>query len=140
MLILVAIIMFLALSGVIMVLYYRLTKARESLFAARRDAAHAQTKQAAARKAALKADDRCRQLVSHVEAALANTQEALAIGGHIEVVSQQLHNLITYVTQPALATAPARHAIPPGRYAHPYPQLAPGGYSPPAAWTDDSAA
>jgi hypothetical protein len=106
-------------------LYYRLTKVKEALFAARRQVAHAQARHEGARRAAHVAETRCTQVLAQMEKALAQTGEALEIAGHIELVSQQIHGLIEYIANPQdapipLQHEPGRHALPgPGRHALP---------------------
>ena len=106
-----------ALPGaVIWFLYYRLTKTKEALFAAKRQAAHAQARHEGARRAAQVAEKRCTQVLGQMEKALTQTGEALEIAGHIELVSQQLHGLIDYIANPLdappLQHEPGRHALP----------------------------
>jgi hypothetical protein len=100
-------------------LYYRLTKTKEALFAARRQAAHAQARHEGARRAAHVAEKRCTQVLGQMEQALAQTGEALEIAGHIKLVSQQIHGLIEYIADPLDAPAPLQHE--PGRHALPGP-------------------
>jgi hypothetical protein len=106
-------------------LYYRLTKTKEALFAAQRQAAHAQARRDSARRAAQVAEKRCSQVLGQMETALAQTGAALEIAGHIELVSQQLRGLIDYIANPddapvPLQHEPGRHALPgPGRHALP---------------------
>src|SRR5260370_40011884 len=109
-----------ALSGAaILYLYYRLTKTKEALFAAKRPAAHAQARQQGARRAAQVAEKRCTQVLGQMETALAQTGQALEIAGHIELVSQQLHGLIDYIANPDYAPPPLQYE--PGRHALPGP-------------------
>ena len=115
-----------ALSGAAcLYLYYRLTKTKEALFAAQRQAAHAQARRDSARRAAQVAEKRCSQVLGQMEAALAQTGAALEIAGTIELVSQQLRGLIDYIASPddappQLQHEPGRHALPgPGRHALP---------------------
>jgi len=113
------------LAAVIVFLYYRLTKTKEALFAARRQAAHAQARRDSARRAAQVAEKRCSQVLGQMESALAQTGAALEIAGTIELVSQQLRGLIDYIASPddappPLQYEPGRHALPgPGRHALP---------------------
>jgi len=113
------------LGAVIVFLYYRLTKTKEALFAANRQAAHAQARRDSARRAAQVAEKRCTQVLGQMETALAQTGAALEIAGHIELVSQQLRGLIDYIANPddappPLQHEPGRHALPgPGRHALP---------------------
>jgi len=98
-------------------LYYRLTKTKEALFAAKRQAAHAQARRDSARRAAQVAEKRCTQVLGQMQTALAQTGQALEIAGHIELVSQQLHGLIDYIANPddappPLQYEPGRHALP----------------------------
>jgi hypothetical protein len=115
-----------ALPGAVIVfLTWRLTKAREALVAARRQAAHAQARRDSARRAAQVAEKRCTQVLGQMETALAQTGAALEIAGTIELVSQQLRGLIDYIASPddappPLQHEPGRHALPgPGRHALP---------------------
>jgi hypothetical protein len=109
-----------ALSGAaILYLYYRLTKTKEALFAAKRQAAHAQARRDSARRAAQVAEKRCSQVLGQMETALAQTGAALEIAGHIELVSQQIHGLIDYIANPDDAPVPLQHE--PGRHALPGP-------------------
>jgi len=118
-----------ALPGaVIMFLIYRLTKTKEALFAARRQAVQAQARQESAKHAAQVAEQRCMQALGHVEKSLAQTGQALEIAGHIKLVSQQVAGLIQYITgafeepsptspseePPPLRHRPGRHALPGG--------------------------
>ncbi len=111
--------------AVIVFLTWRLTKTREALVAARRQATHAQARQQGARRAAQVAEKRCSQVLGQMETALAQTGAALEIAGTIELVSQQLHGLINYIANPddappPLQHEPGRHALPgPGRHALP---------------------
>ena len=110
---------FAPLGAVILFLYYRLTKTKEALFAAKRQAAHAQARRDSARRAAQVAEKRCTQVLGQMETALAQTGAALEIAGHIELVSQQLHGLIDYIANPDDAPVPLQHE--PGRHALPGP-------------------
>ncbi len=61
------------------------------------------------------AEQRCMQALRDVELALGQAGQAMAVAGHIEVVSQRLHGLIQYITDPldaGQATATGRHALP----------------------------
>jgi hypothetical protein len=115
MIILFAVLGYLALGSVTWFLYLRLTKAREALFAARRQAVRDKAHKEAAKKAVQVAEQRCMQALRDVELALGQAGQAMAVAGHIEVVSQQLHGLIGYITDPldaGQATATGRHALP----------------------------
>ena len=117
MLILCAALVFVALTGVIVFLIYRLTNTKGALSAARRRAAHAEARQEAAKKAAQAAEARCVQALGNLEMSLTQAGRALDIAGHIEVVSQQIHGLIEYIAHPLDAPSPAgrksgRHALP----------------------------
>jgi hypothetical protein len=114
MLILFALLGYLALGGVAWYLYHRLTRAKEALFAARRQAVRDKAHKEAAKKAVQVAEQRCMQALRDVELALGQAGQAMAVAGHIEVVSQQLHGLIQYVTDPLDAgqQVTGRHALP----------------------------
>jgi hypothetical protein len=118
-LILCAALVFVALTGVAYFFYYRLTKTKEDLFAARRQLAHSQARYEGAKKAAQAAEARCVQALGNLEMSLTQAGRALDIAGHIEVVSQQIHGLIEYIAHPLDAPSPAgrksgRHALPGG--------------------------
>src|SRR5215469_1564592 len=100
MLILIGLAGYLALGGVAWFFFHRMTKAKEDLFAARRQLVHLQKNNDAAKKAAQVAEARCRQ--------------AMHVAAHIKVVSQQLNGLIGYITGPLEAgqQATGRHAMP----------------------------
>lgn len=115
-----------ALPGAVIVfLTWRLTRTREALVAARRQATLAQARQQGARRAVQVAEKRCSQVLGQMETALAQTGAALEIAGTIELVSQQLRGLIDYIANPddapvPLQHEPGRHALPgPGRHALP---------------------
>jgi hypothetical protein len=114
MLILFAVLGYLALGGVTWFLYHRLTKTKEALFAARRQAVRDKAHKEAAKKAVQVAEQRCMQALRDVELALGQAGQAMAVAGHIEVVSEQLHGLIAYITDPLDAgqQATGRHALP----------------------------
>jgi hypothetical protein len=115
MLILFTVLGYLALGSVTWFLYHRLTKAKEALFAARRQAVHDKAHKEAAKKAVQVAEARCMQALRDVELSLTQAGQAMQVAGHIEVVSQQLHGLIAYITDPleeGQATATGRHALP----------------------------
>jgi hypothetical protein len=117
MLMLYAVLACVALIGVILFLYYRLTKTKEALFAARREVVHTRARHEAARKAAREAEQRCVQALGQLEMSLNQTGRALDIAGHIEVVSQQIHGLFEYIANPLEAPSPiqrkhGRHALP----------------------------
>jgi hypothetical protein len=113
MLILCALFGYLALGGLAWFLYHKLTKAKEALFAARRQAVRDKAHKEAARKAVQVAEQRCMQALRDVELALGQAGQAMAVAGHIEVVSQQLHGLIQYIADPLDAgQATGRHALP----------------------------
>lgn len=100
----------------ITVLIWRLFKIDAALFDARRQAAHAQVRQEAAQQAARGAEARCKQAQKAAETSLGQTGQALEIAAHIKVVSQQLHNLISYITDaeeapPAFQHKRGRHAL-----------------------------
>ncbi len=119
MIILFAVLGYLALGGVTWFLYHRLTKAKEALFAARRQAVHDKAHKEAAHKAVQVAEARCMQALRDVELSLTQAGQAMAIAGHIEVVSQQLHTLTEYIAGPLEAgQATGRHALP-GSASHP---------------------
>lgn len=105
------------LTGVAYFFYYRLTKAKEALFAARRQAVHSQALHEAAMKEAQAAEARCVQALGNLEMSLAQAGRALDVAGHIEVVSQQIHGLIAYIASPLEAPSPDGHR--PGRHALP---------------------
>src|SRR5260370_2165312 len=110
-----------ALSGAaILYLYYRLTKTKEALFAAKRPAAHAQARQQGARRAAQVAEKRCTQVLGQMETALAQTGQALEIAGHIELAGQHLHGLIDYLPNPYDAPPPLHYHPAPPRLPHPH--------------------
>jgi hypothetical protein len=119
MIILFAVLGYLALGGMTWLLYHRLTKAKEALFAARRQAVHDKAHKEAARKAVQVAEARCVQALRDVELSLTQAGQAMAVVGHIEVVSQQLHTLTEYIAGPLEAgPATGRHALP-GNASHP---------------------
>lgn len=101
---------YVVLAGVIAFLLFRWTRTREDLYAARRDTARARTRQEVARKAAQRAEDRCRQLADYLDTSIAHTGQALNAAAHIEIVSQQLRQLTDYIALEA--GGPGRHAVP----------------------------
>lgn len=110
---------YVVLGGVIVFLVFRLTRAKEDLLMARRHASHARARHETARQAAEAAEERCRQLLGHVETSLAQTGQALEVAGQIELVSQQIHGLIDYITHPLDAPQPQRAVRRRGRHALP---------------------
>lgn len=96
-LILMAIGLFITLVAACMYFYYRCTKAREALFASRRDNAKSQARLQAARKAAQDAEARCSALVHQLNVSMASTGQALEIARTIEVVRRQMAQLLELV-------------------------------------------
>jgi hypothetical protein len=108
-----------ALVGLVVFLIFRLTRTRDALHAARQEASRARARQEAAKNAAREAEQRCQELLGHVEDSVTHAGQALNIAGQIEAVSQQLHDLAWWITQP-LDAAPGKHELLPddaGRYA-----------------------
>jgi hypothetical protein len=121
MLILIGLAGYLALGGVVLFLLKRLAKAKEELFAVRRQLVHAQTLKEESRKAAQAAEQRCIQALRDVEFSLTQAGHAMAVAGHIEVVSEQLHVLTEYIAGPLDAgqQPTGRHAALPGSAGQP---------------------
>lgn len=96
---------YVVLAIVITVLIWRLFKIDADLFSARRQAALAEAKQAGAQQQLRAAEERCRRAQWAAETSLGQTGQALEIAGHIKLVSQQLHALVEYITDPYRGTA-----------------------------------
>jgi hypothetical protein len=111
MIILFALLGYLILGGAIAFLVKRLSKAKETLFATRRQVVHAQANLEAARKAARTAEQRCIQALRNVEMSLTQAGQAMEVAGHIQVVSEQIHYLTEALAGP-LEEYTGRHAMP----------------------------
>ena len=100
---------YLILAGAIYFLYYKLTKAKEALFAARRHAVHADANFEAAKQAARLAEKRCVQALQNVQLSLSQADKAMEVAGHIQVVSEQVHYITECLTGPREAMPAGRH-------------------------------
>jgi hypothetical protein len=103
---------YLILGGAIAFLAKRLSKAKETLFATRRQVVHAQASLDAARKAARTAEQRCIQALRNVEMSLTQAGQAMEVAGHIQVVSEQIHYLTEAIAGPPEEAYEGRHAMP----------------------------
>jgi hypothetical protein len=112
MIILFAILGYLIFGGVIAFLAWRLSKAKEALFATRRQVVHAQANLEAARKAARTAEHRCIQALRNVEMSLTQAGQAMEVAGHIQVVSEQIHYLTEAMAGPLEREYAGRHVMP----------------------------
>ena len=115
---------YLILAGAIYFLYYKLTKAKEALFAARRHAVHADANFEAAKQAARLAEKRCVQALQNVQLSLSQADKAMEVAGHIQVVSEQVHYLTECIAGPLEAAPAGRHRAPPDATGRP---AIPGG-------------
>lgn len=111
MIILIAIAVILALIGVILCMTWRLTRAREDIYRAEHETSRVRVQHMAARDAAKKGEQRCQELLSQMQAQVANTAQALNIARHIQVIGEELHEFFDLVTQPSLEGSHAKHAI-----------------------------
>lgn len=116
---------YVVLAIVITVLIWRLFKIDADLFSARRQAALAEAKQAGAQQQLRAAEERCRRAQWAAETSLGQTGQALEIAGHIKLVSQQLHALVEYITDPIEAPPAFQHKR--GRHALSVVQLLSNG-------------
>jgi hypothetical protein len=112
MIILFGILGYLVLGGTMAFLVKRLSRAKEALFATKRQVVHVQASLDAARKAARTAEQRCIHALRNVETSLAHAGQAMEVAGHIQVVSEQIHYLTEAITGPLEAERTGRHAMP----------------------------
>lgn len=96
----------------VLFLFGRMSKAKGELYAARREITRIRVRHDEAAKAAMRAEARCRELASHMQSALSNTNQALDVAQHVEMVEGLLREFIDFVTQPELDKPAARHAVP----------------------------